>query len=228
MKLVSLFSGGKDSCLALYIMKKYYNHEISCLLSVKSENKDSYMFHVPNIDITKYQAESLEIPIEYCYTKGEKEKEVGDLKEKLKELKEKYGIEGFITGAVRSVYQNARIQKICKDLGLWCFNPLWLLDEIKILELLEKEKFKVIISSVSAYPLDESFLGKDLLKIKDKIMEYNKKYSISLVGEGGEFETTVLDMPLFKYEIFIKDFEIEYKNYRGFYYIKSIIKKYKG
>jgi len=228
MRLVSLFSGGKDSCLALYIMKKYYNHEISCLLSVKSENKDSYMFHVPNIDITKYQAESLEIPIEYCYTKGEKEKEVGDLKEKLKELKEKYGIEGVITGAVRSVYQNARIQKICKDLGLWCFSPLWLLDEIEILNLLEKEKFKVIISAVCAYPLDQSFLGKDLLKIKDKIMEYNKKYSISLVGEGGEFETTVLDMPLFKYEIFIKDFEIEYKNYRGFYYIKSIIKKYKG
>ena len=58
-------------------------------------------------------------------------------------------------------------------------------------------------------------------------MEYNKKYSISSVGEGGEFETTVLDMPLFKYELVVNDFEIEYKNYRGFYYIKSITKKLK-
>ncbi len=222
MKLVSLFSGGKDSCLALYIMKKYYYHEISCLLSVKSENKDSYMFHVPNIDITKYQAESLGIPIEYCYTKGEKEKELKDLKEKLKEIKENYKIKGVVTGAVRSVYQNARIQKICKDLELWCFNPLWLLNEIEILNLLEREKFEVIISAVCAYPLDKDFLGKNLLKIKDKILKYNKKYSISMVGEGGEFETTVLDMPLFKYKIVIENFEKEYKNYRGFYYIKNV------
>ncbi len=227
MRLVSLFSGGKDSCLALYIMKKHYNHEISCLLSVKSENTESYMFHVPNIDITKYQAKSLEIPIEYCYTNGEKEKELDDLKEKLKYVKKEYGVEGVVTGAVRSIYQNARIQKICKDLGLWCFNPLWLLDEIEILKILEKERFEVIISAVCAYPFDENFLGKNLLKIKNKIIEYNKKYSISLVGEGGEFETTVLDMPLFKYKIVIKDFEKKYKNYRGFYIIKDtkLIKK---
>ena len=61
MKLGVLFSGGKDSTLSMHLAKKH--HEISCLLSMKSENDESYMFHTPNIGITELQAEALDIPL---------------------------------------------------------------------------------------------------------------------------------------------------------------------
>ena len=51
MKLAVLYSGGKDSNYALYLTQKH-GHEVSCLVSMKSENKESYMFaknFVPNI-----------------------------------------------------------------------------------------------------------------------------------------------------------------------------------
>ena len=133
MKIGVLFSGGKDSTLAMQLANK--DHEISCLLSMKSENEASYMFHTPNIDITELQSEALDIPLLTGVTKGEKELELSDLKDLIENAIELFGIEGIVTGAVESVYQAQRVQKICSELGLWCFNPLWQLSQEKLLQL---------------------------------------------------------------------------------------------
>ena len=142
-KLGVLFSGGKDSCLALHLAKKA-GHEISCLIAIASENKESYMFHCPSILRVKKQAEVLEIPLILKKTKGEKEKELEDLEEAVAEAKEDYKIEGIVTGAVESVYQSSRIQKICNKIGIECFNPLWQKDQFELLEELIKSRFEII------------------------------------------------------------------------------------
>src|SRR3989344_685418 len=125
MKLGVLFSGGKDSTFAAYLAKRN-GYEISCLISIVSENKESYMFHTPSISKTEKQAKAMGIPIIIQKTKGEKEKELDDLKNAIKKAVRKFKIEGIATGAVESVYQTSRIQKICNELDLECFNPLWL------------------------------------------------------------------------------------------------------
>ena len=53
---------------------------------------------------------------------------------------EKYKIQGIVTGAVESVYQSSRIQKICDKLKLECFNPLWKKEQFELLEDLIKNK----------------------------------------------------------------------------------------
>ena len=62
MKIGVLYSGGKDSTYALDLADRDEN-KVVCLISIKSENKDSYMFHTPNIDITSLQSKSLDIPL---------------------------------------------------------------------------------------------------------------------------------------------------------------------
>jgi diphthamide synthase (EF-2-diphthine--ammonia ligase) len=52
-------------------------------------------------------------------------------------------------------------------------------------------------------------------------MKLNKHFQCSLVGEGGEYESLVLDCPIFKKYIKILDAKIEYENFRGVYLIKS-------
>ena len=148
MKLAVLFSGGKDSTLALY--KSMQEHEIACLVSIISKNPESYMFHTPNIHIVKMQAEAIGLPLVLKNTKGEKEKELEDLKKAMEEAKKKYKIEGIVTGALKSVYQSSRIQKLCDELGLQCINPLWQRDEIGLLNELLQNNFKVIISGIFA------------------------------------------------------------------------------
>ena len=157
------------------------------------------MFHCPSILGVKKQAKVLDIPLLLKKTKGEKEKELEDLEEAIAEAKNKYGMEGIVTGAVESVYQSSRIQKICNRLGIECFNPLWQRDQFELLEELIKNKFEIILTGVFAYPLDNSWIEKKIDKdFIEKMKELNRKYKINPAGEGGEFETLVLNCPLFK------------------------------
>ena len=209
MKLGVLFSGGKDSTLAMWLAKKQ-GYEISCLITLIPKNPYSYMFHTPSIKQTEKQATAMHIPFLKVKTKGEKEKELRDLEKAIKNAKKKYGIEGIITGAVESVYQVSRVQKICDKLDLECFNPLWQKDQIELLDDLIKNKFEVIITGVFAYPLGKEWLGRKIdKKFVEEVKELNKKYKINPAGEGGEFETFVLHAPgLFKKELKIKNQKI--------------------
>ena len=226
MKLAVLFSGGKDSTYALF--KAMQKEEVACLISIVSKNKESYMFHTPNINITKLQAEAIGMPLIQKVTEGVKEEELKDLKRAIEEAKKSFNIEGVVTGAVESVYQAERIQRICNDLDLWCFNPLWLRDQEELLRDIIKAGFKVIISGVFAYPMGKNWLGKEIdKKIINELVKLKEKYEISPSGEGGEIETTVLDAPFFKKKIEILDYKIETEENSGVFIIKKarLVKK---
>lgn len=216
-----LFSGGKDSAYALY--KTRETEEVVCLLSVLSQNKESYMFHTPNIGMVDIQAEAMGLPLVQTVTEGVKEDELKDLREVIRKAKEDYSINGVVTGAIESVYQAERVQRICNGLGLWCFNPLWLRDQEELLREIVEHGFTVIISGIFAYPLTEEWLGKEIdVKVIDELVKLQKKYEISPSGEGGEIETTVLDAPFFKKRIVVTDFEITADKNSGVYIIKKV------
>lgn len=221
MRLGVLFSGGKDSAYALY--KARETEEVVCLISVLSQNKESFMFHTPNIDMVNMQAEAMRLPLVDIVTEGVKEDELKDLKEVIRKARDEYDLDGVVTGAIESVYQAERVQKICNDLRLWCFNPLWLKDQKKLLQEMVEHGFMVIISGIFAYPLTEEWLGKEISKkVIDELVELQKKYKISPSGEGGEIETTVLDAPFFRKRIVITDFEITVDKNSGVFIIKKV------
>ena len=222
MRLGVLFSGGKDSTLALHIAAE--KEAVACLITVVSKNPESYMFHTPNIDLTELQAEALELPLVSMATEGQKEAELADLERAIARAKSQFGIEGVVTGAVESVYQSTRVQRICSRLDVWCFNPLWKLNQKALLETLVAQCFRVIISGVFAYPLDERWLGKQIdTQMIAWLVELQGKYGIGISpsGEGGEIETTVLDAPMFKERIEILDSAVEAKGNSGTYLVKQ-------
>lgn len=204
MKCGILFSGGKDSVFAAYLAKKNAN-EITCLITILSENPDSYMFHTPSISKVKKQAEVMKVPLITQKTKGKKEEELIDLENVIKKAKEKYGIEAIVTGSVESAYQASRVQKICDKLNLDCFNPLWQKNQFELLNDLIECNFKIIITGVFAYPLDKKWLGREInSKFINDVNTLVEKYKINPAGEGGEFESFVLDCPIFSRELKIK------------------------
>ncbi len=220
MKLGVLFSGGKDSTLALHMAAD--KEQVACLITVVSVNKESYMFHTPNVDMTQLQAQALDLPLVTVETQGRKEEELADLELAILQAKNQYGIEGVVTGAVESVYQATRVQRICNKLDLWCFNPLWKHNQKALLETLLERHFEVVISGVFAYPLNESWLGKPLdHSMIEQLSELSEKYGISVTGEGGEIETTVLDAPLFKQKIEVVESDVMWNYSSGVYVIKK-------
>jgi len=220
MRLGVLFSGGKDSTLALHLAAE--KEEVTCLITVVSKNKESYMFHTPNIDVTELQAEALGLPLVSVITEGRKEEELSDLEKAITDAKSRFKIEGIVTGAVESVYQASRIQRICNRLDVFCFNPLWKHDQKVLLETLVDKKFLIIISGIFAYPLDEKWLGIPIdAQVISRLVEFQSQYGISPSGEGGEIETTVLDAPMFKKKIEIIDRMVDAKGNCGVYLIKK-------
>lgn len=214
MKLGVLCSGGKDSWFAFSLARE--KEEVACLISVRSKNDASYMFHTPNIHLVPLQAEAAGIPLVSVETEGEKETELADLSRAIALAVEQYGIEGVVTGALMSVYQATRVQRICRDLGLWCFNPLWYADPEAYMEHLIASGFSVIVTGVFSAPFTEDWLSRvlDRETLAD-LRRYAKTDRITLTGEGGEYETLVLDAPFFQQRLVIRESETEYANYRG-------------
>ncbi|PIU76225.1 TIGR00289 family protein [Candidatus Pacearchaeota archaeon CG06_land_8_20_14_3_00_35_12] len=203
MKVAVLFSGGKDSSLALHhALQK--GHEVKCLINIVSENPASYMFHTPNIKWAEKQAQAIGLPLVIGKTKGEKELELEDLEKAIEKAKKKFNIKGIVTGAVASVYQSSRIQKICDKLRLKCINPLWQKNQFDVLNEIVDKKFEVLIIGVYGLGM-ENFLGRkiDAGFIED-IKKAWQKYGVNVAGEGGEFESFVLNAPFFKKRILIE------------------------
>jgi len=210
MKIAALISGGKDSLYAAYLASRKKCRGLVCLIVIKSANPESYMFHVPNIDLVKKQAEVMDIPLIFRETAGKKEAELKDLKSALKEAKEKFSIKKVVSGALASTYQKQRIDKICEELDLKSITPLWQVDSEQYLNELLENKFEVIITAVAAEGLNESFLGKKIdKKMIEELKGLSRKVGLHIAFEGGEAETFVLDCPLFKKKIVVESAQKE-------------------
>ncbi|MBX7076791.1 MAG: TIGR00289 family protein [Methanobacteriaceae archaeon] len=218
MKSAVLFSGGKDSTMALNYSISH-GDEVLYLLSMKSENPESYMFHVPNIDLTDLISEAVGIPLIKGKSSGIKEKELDDLKRELVNLKD-LGVEVVYTGALFSEYQRSRIDKLTKEVGLDCVSPFWHMDPEEYMNLVISSGFDVIICGVFAYGLDESWLGKHItIESLEELKKINKKCQINIAFEGGEAETFVLDGPIFNKRIKILEAENDWHIDNGTYNI---------
>ncbi len=221
MKLAVLFSGGKDSYLALQHASQ--EHEVSCLLTLHSEREDSWMFHTPAIEWTKMQAEAMGFNHLVSRTSGVKERELGDLHSIIKSAISQYSIDGVVSGALASVYQSTRIQRVCNNLNLWCFNPLWQMPQKLLLQELLTKNVESIITGVAAEPLDATWLGRNIdSKSVKELVALESEYGINPAGEGGEIESFVLDAPLFKRSIRIVDSTKHYSNFAGRLEIKEV------
>jgi diphthine-ammonia ligase len=216
MQVAALFSGGKDSVFAIYIAKQF-GWNVTHLITLQSKNKDSWMFHSINIHLTEMLAEAMNMPLIKKQTKGEKEAELEDLKTILKEL----NIDGVISGAIASEYQRTRIEKICYELKIKSFTPLWHKDQELILREQLRAGFKIVIVGVLAQGFDEAWLGKIIDEsCVGKLLALQKKYGINTAGEGGEFETLVIDGPLFAKKLVIDEVTKEWKRDSGILKVK--------
>jgi uncharacterized protein (TIGR00290 family) len=82
--------------------------------------------------------------------------------------------------------------------------------------------FEVVIVGVYAYGFDHTWLGRKLSqKTINDLAELGRKYHISLVGEGGEYETLVLDAPFFKKRIQLLQTEKIWENHSGYLLVKK-------
>ena len=217
MRVAALVTGGKDSALALYRALKL-DYEVKVLVTMIPQREDSWMFHFPNIHLADLFAKAVEIPLVKGETVGIKETELKDLKNLLATL----DVDGVVSGTILSRYQKIRIDKVCQELNLESIAPLWQEDSMCLLKEIINLNFYVIIVGVYAYGFDQSWLGRKIDSTTMKnLVELNDKHQISLVGEGGEYETLVLDAPFFKKRIQVLRTQRIWEDHSGYLLVKE-------
>ncbi|MCK9323144.1 MAG: diphthine--ammonia ligase [Candidatus Methanomethylophilaceae archaeon] len=217
MRLAALYSGGKDSTFAMYLAKQM-GHDIPYIVNIVPEDKASWIFHTPNLNIVPLMAESMNVKLILGKSTGTEEGDMEGLKNALLGL----DIEGVVTGAVWSDYQWDRMNIVCGELGLKVITPLWRKDQDIIMDELLNSGIKAIIVGCYAEGLDESWLGRpiDASAAKD-LRALRERYGISVIGEGGEYESLTLDSPMHSHFLSIISSEKEWKNNNGTLHVKE-------
>jgi len=225
VRVAILSSGGKDSVYAHWwaILQGW---DVISLITCKIQKDDSMMFQIPGTEIVKQQSKVTETNYLEFILSGDSGVEIKELENLIKEhmssSKILHGIEGLVTGALRSDYQKTRIEMMCDNLEIKSFAPLWHNNSNSHMSNLVEDGFEMMITSVSCDGLDESWIGK-LIDRENlvKLSNISQKYRFSIDGEGGEFETSVVNAPHFKSKILIEGKKIWNKG-RGYFQITSL------
>ncbi|CAG62520.1 uncharacterized protein GVI51_M04433 [Nakaseomyces glabratus] len=228
MKFVALISGGKDSCYNILHCQRQGHELVALAnlrpIDTDKQELDSFMFQTVGHDIVSLYENCTGLPlfrkeihpktsknVELNYTPT-KDDEIEVLYQLLSEVKQSIpDLQAVSVGAILSSYQRTRVEDVCGRLGLVVLSYLWQRSQLELmtemcsmskqedeLNTSESCKLDARIIKVAAIGLDNTDLGKSLPQLFPKMLKLNTRYEVHICGEGGEFESMVLDAPFFR------------------------------
>jgi len=197
MKLISSWSGGKDSCLACYKSIRE-GHNVLFLLNFISKKYKRCCFHGIEEKLIKKQAECIGIPLIQKDVSADMSEYEEEFKEAVTKLKERQGIEGMVFGDVYLNEHKEWVERVCKEIGIVPVEPLWNKKPEDVVSEFIKLGFRAKVVSAKAEIFDSDFVSRDF---SAELVEELKRKGICVCGEQGEFHTFVYDGPIFKKRI---------------------------
>jgi diphthine-ammonia ligase len=194
MTVTALVSGGKDSIYSAYLADGQ-GRTVDELLTLRPSDPESMLFHTPNLHLVPLQAEAW--GKRHRSVRVEGEGEMAEARALRSALADDTG--WVVAGAIASSYQWARLHAICFELGRPLYTPLWGKDAHRVVAEEIRAGLDIRFVHVSAEPLAPELLGRRLdapmLDELERLGETVRR--VHVAGEGGEFETAVVDAPFF-------------------------------
>ncbi|MCP9258035.1 Diphthine--ammonia ligase [Dirofilaria immitis] len=175
MKVVGLTSGGKDSCYSMMMCMKD-GHDIVCLANLhppvgNEEEIDSYMYQCVAHTGLQLYSEACGLPLYRREIRG-------------RPIKVEALYEETINDEVEDLYELlAFVKQKHPDI------------EASLFDEIISSGIEAIIVKVAALGLSIKHLGKTLIEVKDLLLDLSSQYGVHVCGEGGEYETFVVDCP---------------------------------
>lgn len=210
------WSGGKDSCLALFRATKTYGKP-KCLLNMLTEDGYRSRSHGLPKTVIEKQASLLRIPINF-YSASWSDYEAVFINA-LHDLKNE-GINIGVFGDIKIsskpdwIAHRQWADHVCNKTGIFAYEPLWEDSVETILNDFIEAGFVAKIISVKENILSEDYLGRIL--DKNLITEFIEM-GIDPAGEMGEYHTVVLDGPIFTQPLYLEEKERVLKN--GYWFL---------
>ncbi|MCQ2078763.1 MAG: diphthine--ammonia ligase [archaeon] len=218
MRLASLYSGGKDSTFSLYTVEQM-GHEVPYIVNIVPEDRASWIFHTPNLNVVPEMARAMGKELVLGKSTGEEDSDMKGLHDALEGL----DIDGVVNGAVWSDYQWDRMNIVCGDLGLKLIAPMWRKDQDMLMDQIIDSGIQAVIVGCYAEGFDESWLGRPINReaLAD-LKKLREKYGISIMGEGGEYESMTLYAPNFSYPLKILESHNEWTRNNGTMFVSRM------
>ncbi|KGX92230.1 adenosine nucleotide hydrolase [Pontibacillus halophilus JSM 076056 = DSM 19796] len=205
--VVVSFSGGKDSCLAVYELLKQ-GYTVSCLFTTVHE--DGSIAHDESLPLLKAQANAMKLPLYLVTTSMKTYRE--DIMKQLSTLQERYELDAIAFGDLYLEEHRAFGEGVAADAHLEALYPLWTTrnNASKWLDTHIEAGFEAYVVKVDPNYLSEEWLGRNL---DSNFQEDLKETTICPMGEKGEYHTFVYNGPLFKKPLAVCKGEATVKDY---------------
>lgn len=194
MTVTALVSGGKDSIYSAYLADTQ-GWPVDELVTIVPEESDAMMFHTPNLGLVPLQARAWGKSHRAVPVRGRGEDcELEALREAIG------GTSGpVVAGAIQSSYQWARLLKVADAARRRVFAPLWRVAPARVVREEVAAGLDIRLVHLAAEPLTPELLGRrlDLPTIEEVERRSRSVLPVNVAGEGGEFETLVVDAPFF-------------------------------
>ncbi len=213
-KILFLWSGGKDSAMALYELMSTRSYEVSALITTITEDFDRVSMHGIRRIFLEQQAHSIGLPLERIYIS--KDASNHEYEEKIKEKLLCYKEKGILSVAFGDIFlediRTYREENLSR-IGMKGLFPLWKRDTTELARRFIKLGFKAVITCVDSYVLDRSFAGRPY----DERFLRDLPPGIDPCGENGEFHTFVYDGLIFRKAIPFKLGEVVLRDSRFYF-----------
>lgn len=222
MKVVALVSGGKDSCYNMMLCESF-GHQVVALANLMPmdeciDDLDSYMFQTVGHQLIGFFSQCMGLPLyrkkirgtsihrglAYDATDDDEVEDMMDLLAYVKAVNPE--VDAVSSGAIASDYQRLRVEHVCSRLGLTSLAYMWRLPQVDLFKGMMEQSVDAVLVKVASLGLTPNeHLGKRLNEVRDVLFRLREIYASSVCGEGGEYETVVLDCPLFKFGRIVLD-----------------------
>lgn len=206
MTVTALVSGGKDSIYSAYLAETQ-GWPVDELVTLRPDDPESMMFHVPNLDMVELQARSWGKRYRPVVVAGRGE--AAELSVLTGALAGERG--WVVAGAIESSYQWARLLRVAGQVGRPVFAPLWRKEAGRAVRAEIDAGLDIRLVHLAAESLAPGLLGRrlDLALLAELENPSRVGPRVHVAGEGGEYETLVVDAPFFRERIEIDSAEQE-------------------
>jgi len=199
MKVAVLFSGGKDSAMAVhYAMQQGWN--IEALIAVKPKNTEAYLWHFSTVEWTILQAQAMQLPLILL-----KADEIGPENESkvLEKVFSRLKINAILLGGVGlQTTQIEQVKKTAEKFKIKVVIPYGKMTSEQLLREEIQAGLDIRITNVATEGLGPEWLGRRIDgKTALQLKVLSEKYGFDLLFEGGSGDTYVCDAPMFKQKI---------------------------
>jgi len=199
------WSGGKDSCMALYEAMRS-GHKVTHLVNFISNDDKRVRFHGTNADLIKQQGAAMGIKVAQYETTWDGYER--DFKAGVRGLLPT-GVKGMIFGDIYLEVHKEWVDRVCDEIGIEALEPLWGRPTGELLDQFIELGFEAVIVGLNSRHMDEKWVGR---YVDSAFRDYLKQNNIDPCGENGEYHTVVVNGPLFSRRLLLSTGDVISKN----------------